>query len=76
MKKNGTNILQEFHHSREVLAAKRKHLTSRGLRNKRRKADPFSSDDIGLLFQKRLLVTGKFLNKLEINIHKLFNYIF
>ena len=63
MEKNGTNILQdkEFHHCREVLTAKRKLLKSQGLGNKRRKADPFSSDDIDLLFQKKLLGTGKFL---------------
>jgi hypothetical protein len=48
MEKNGANILQdkEFHHCRELLTAKRKRLKSQGLGNKRRKADPFSSDDI------------------------------
>jgi hypothetical protein len=63
MEKNGTNILQdkEFHHCREVLTAKRKLLKSQGLGNKRRKSDPFSSDDIDLLFQKKLLGTDKFL---------------
>ena len=63
MEKNGANILQdkEFHHCRELLTAKRKRLKSQGLGNKRRKADPFSSDDIDLLFQKKLLGTGKFL---------------
>ena len=70
MEKNGTNILQdkEFHHSREVLAAKRKHLKSQGLGNKKRKADPFTSTEIDLLFEKNLLGTSKFLKYMTANI--------
>ncbi|CAC5385929.1 unnamed protein product [Mytilus coruscus] len=60
MEKNGINILKdkEFHHSREVLSAKRKHLKSQGLGNKKLKADPFSSTEIDMLFEQNLLGTG------------------
>ena len=62
METNGSNILpdKEFYHSREVLAAKRKYLKLQGLENKRRKEDPFSSDNNDLLFRKKLFGTGKF----------------
>ncbi|CAG2257370.1 unnamed protein product [Mytilus edulis] len=60
MEKSGINILKdkEFHHSREVLSAKRKHLKSQGLGNKKMKADPFSSSEIDMLFEQNLLGTG------------------
>ncbi|CAC5426317.1 unnamed protein product [Mytilus coruscus] len=57
MEKNGINILKdkEFNHSRQVLSAKRKHLKSQGLGNKKLKADPFSSTEIDMLFEQNLL---------------------
>ncbi|CAC5397455.1 unnamed protein product [Mytilus coruscus] len=60
MEKNGINILkdEEFYHSREVLSAKRKHLKSQGLGNKKLKADPFTSTEIDMLFEQNLLGTG------------------
>ena len=68
METNSSNILpdKEFYHSREILSAKRKYLKLQGLGNKRRKTDPFSSDDIDLLFQKKLFGTGKVLKQIKL----------
>ncbi|CAG2204425.1 unnamed protein product [Mytilus edulis] len=69
MEKSGINILKdkEFHHSREVLSAKRKHLKSQGLGNKKMKADPFSSSEIDMLFEQNLLGTASGEQYLEYN---------
>lgn len=71
MEKSGINILKdkEFHHSREVLSAKRKHLKSQGLGNKKMKADPFSSSEIDMLFEQNLLGTGRFMQYYHVTVH-------
>ncbi|VDH96491.1 Hypothetical predicted protein, partial [Mytilus galloprovincialis] len=55
--KSNISILKdkEFAHSRNVLGAKRKALKGKGLGNKKRRADPFTSDEIDSLFNKNLL---------------------
>ncbi|XP_063441624.1 uncharacterized protein KIAA1958-like [Mytilus trossulus] len=55
--KSNISILKdkEFAHSRDVLGAKRKALKGKGLGNKKRRADPFTSDEIDSLFNKNLL---------------------
>ena len=52
----------EFKHSRDVLASKRKLLKSEGKGNKRRKSDPFTSEEIAKLWEEKLLGAGKLYN--------------
>ena len=48
-----------FKHSRDVLTSKRKALKQRGLWNKKNRAEPFTEEEISILFQKKLLGSGK-----------------
>ena len=59
--KRDINIMKdkEFQHSRDVLAAKRKELKGKGLGNKKRRADPYTSDEIETLYSHNLLGTSK-----------------
>ena len=48
-----------FKHSRDVLTSKRKALKQMGHGNKKNRADPFTEEEISILFQKKLLGPGK-----------------
>ena len=59
-KRNINILLDREYHSREVLSAKLKELIqSMGLGTKKRKADPFTADEINTLYEKGLLGRGK-----------------
>ena len=62
MEKCSTNIMtdREFQHSRDVLMAKRKDLKGKWLGNRKRKADPFTVEEIDILHDKHLLGTCKY----------------
>ncbi|XP_071128790.1 uncharacterized protein KIAA1958-like [Mytilus edulis] len=49
---------KEFNHSREVLSAKMKELKTMGLGAKKKRADPFSTEEINLLYEKGQLGRG------------------
>lgn len=49
---------KEFHHSREVLSAKMKELKSMGLGAKKRKSEPFTVEEINILYEKNQLGLG------------------
>lgn len=49
---------KEFHHSRDVMSAKLKQLKSMGMGAKKRKADPFTAEEVNLLYEKELLGAG------------------
>ncbi|KAH3706284.1 hypothetical protein DPMN_065669 [Dreissena polymorpha] len=51
-----------FKHSREMLRAKGVDLKEKGLGNRAKRADPFTRDEIQMLYQKKLLGSGKFRN--------------
>ena len=55
------NIVEdrEFKHSRDVLVSKRKMLRQQGRGNKERRADPFTQDEIEILYSKNFLGGGK-----------------
>lgn len=48
----------QFVHSRDVLASRRKLLKSQGLGNKKARAQPLTPEEIDLLYQKNQLGTG------------------
>ena len=49
-----------FKHSRDVLAAKRKQLKGKGLGNRKNRADPFTKDELNLLWDKGILGAGTY----------------
>ncbi|VDH94680.1 Hypothetical predicted protein [Mytilus galloprovincialis] len=49
---------KEFHHSRDVMSAKLKQLKSIGMGAKTGKADPFTAEEVNLLYEKELLGAG------------------
>ena len=55
------NIVEdrEFKHSRDMLVSKRKMLRQQGRGNKERRADPFTQDEIEILYSKNFLGGGK-----------------
>lgn len=57
------NIMTDpsFSHSTAVLLAKRKQLKSQGMGNKPMKSNPFSKEEIEILYQRKALGTSKFL---------------
>lgn len=65
--KTKINIINdiEFKHSRDVLSAKHKQLKRKGLGNRKRKADPFTDEEINLLYSNNLLGTCKYLQLSE-----------
>lgn len=67
--KSSIDLIQDkdFHHCREVLQAKMKQLKSKGLGNRKNRAEPFSTEDVNLLKSKGLLGAGKKLSMLKID---------
>ena len=65
--KTKINIINdiEFKQSRDVLSAKRKQLKSKGLGNRKRKAERATDEEIHLLYSKHLLRTCKYLQLSE-----------
>jgi len=58
--KKQNNIIKDdaFKHCKDVLQSKMKELKSKGLGNKRQKADPITQEEIERLYQQNLLGTG------------------
>ncbi|CAC5392050.1 unnamed protein product [Mytilus coruscus] len=58
--KSDVNILtdKDFQHSRDVLSAKKKDLKSKGIGNRKRKADAFTEEEIDQLYSRNLLGTS------------------
>ncbi|CAC5422616.1 unnamed protein product [Mytilus coruscus] len=58
--KCGINIMSdnEYHHSRDVMSAKLKQLKSMGMGAKKRKANPFTAEEVNILYEKELLGAG------------------
>ncbi|CAC5380626.1 unnamed protein product [Mytilus coruscus] len=50
---------KEFKHSEDVLMSKRKLLRQSGKRNKHKKAEPLTKEEIDILYEKRFLGAGK-----------------
>ena len=59
---------KEFNHSRDVLSAKLKELKSLGMGTKKRRADPFTVDEINMLYEKQLFGAGNYIFINEIHI--------
>ena len=50
---------RDFIHSRDVLSAKREDLKGKGYGNRKRRADPFTREEIELFYQKNSLGASK-----------------
>ena len=50
-----------FKHSRDVLSSKKKGLKQQGKGNKKNRADPFTDEEMTILYEKSLLGDGKYI---------------
>jgi len=66
-KKVLVNIIEdkEFKHSRDVLLSKRKQLRQMGKGNRPNRAEPFTKEEIQILYEKNYLGTGNYINILK-----------
>ena len=60
MDKINVNIIEDpaFKHSRDVLSSKKKQLKQMGLGNRPNRAEPFTKEEVNILYEKNYLGTG------------------